>query len=301
MIGEGLLAEKIAKIREDFLYIPVKTRTYPDGELCPRVMISSKDEIKEKDVIVISQFVEGENINSYLIRLLLTLFNIQNLNPATITAVIPYYVYARQDGIFRLGETLSSMFVSQTIEKINVDRVILVTPHFHHKINIKEFFSSIQTDIISGIKILGQYLAKNGKHSDSIIAAPDEGARIWAEELARELGVTDVFAFTKERDRDTGEITQKIPSSIDVKGRHLIIIDDIVSSGRTMVSAAEILKDRGAKGVGFTYVHPVHRLGAVDYMLSIKPEFILTTDTISINNSRIETATIADELKKLIT
>ncbi len=295
-MGEDPLAAAISKVKPNFHFIPVETRVYPDGELCPRLLLTSYEEIKGKDVVMVSQPQGGERVNDYCMRFFLTLDNIQSLNPASLTVIMSYYAYARQDDRFRLGEPISSMFVSKTIENCNVDRVIVVTPHFDRKIDIKAFFPRVRVEIVSGIKSLGRYLTQKGTFSDYIVAAPDEGASEYAKELAREIGASKTFIFTKKRDRDTGEIIQSLPSTVDVKEQHIIIVDDIVSSGSTMINAARILIDSGAQGVGFAYVHALQKPEAVERMFSVNPEFIITTNTINVNDNRLEIASIVDEI-----
>ncbi len=108
----------------------------------------------------------------------------------------------------------------------------------------------------------------------------------WAKEFASTLGVTDITYLLKKRDRDTGEIVQSLPDdSTDIKGKTMLLIDDIVSTGSTMYKAARIFLDQGASQVGFCYVHAVHSTPeSVKRLKSLEPVVLLTTNSILIGS-----------------
>jgi ribose-phosphate pyrophosphokinase len=105
----------------------------------------------------------------------------------------------------------------------------------------------------------------------------------------------------KERDVNTGEITQKVVQDVDLRGKSVLLVDDIVSTGKTTARAANMLRKKmGAKKVAFTYVHPVHSPGAIDLLKRESPLFIVTTDTIETSIKGIEVASVAGTISEKI-
>jgi ribose-phosphate pyrophosphokinase len=119
--------------------------------------------------------------------------------------------------------------------------------------------------------------------------------------MASIIGSDTASALEKERNVDTGEIKQKLVNEVDVRGRNILIVDDIVSTGKTIAQAANMLKkEKGAKKVAFAYVHPVHSPGAVELMRKTSPIFIATTDTIDNSAKGIEVVSVAGAVAKKI-
>ncbi len=282
-------------------YVPISVRVFPDGEVNPRILLedvlSSKDEsiLTHADIILAAWWEPNSlPINSYLVSILYSLKHLNNrYRPNSLTLVLPYHVYARQDKEFRTGEVVSSKVLSSLLEDCGLTHFVTVTSHLARDIPLSRLFKNVKTLEVSGVKVLASEVKKRVNEGKlqlslekSVVVAPDNNALGWAKEFASTLGVTDITYLLKKRDRDTGEIVQSLPDdSTDIKGKTMLLIDDIVSTGSTMYKAARIFLDQGASQVGFCYVHAVHSTPeSVKRLKSLEPVVLLTTNSILIGS-----------------
>ncbi len=291
--------------------IRIEDRVFPDGELNPRIVLENGSSIENDHIVLYFPKKSSESPNDYLLRLFLLIDTVKKLKASEITAIIPYFPYARQDKVFRPGEPLSAKVVAKILENLGINRIITVTPHIQRIKDFSIWFEHAEVKELSGIKVLATWIKDNVKlDKNTLFVAPDWEAAKWAREMATLLGYSEehVGRIAKERDVNTGEIQQKIidvPKWVNTDTK-VVIVDDIVSSGKTMVNAAKLLQtEKGIKNFIFSYVHPVHSPGAIDLLLSLKPQTIVCTDTILLENAspRIKQASIlpfiSSELAKL--
>jgi ribose-phosphate pyrophosphokinase len=235
-------------------------------------------------------------------RSFLTLSTLKRYEAKRLMAVFPYFAYARQDNEFRLGEPVSCGIVGKMFEDAGVTDFITVTSHVHRITGLEKWFPGIKAYDVSGIAALAESVRNRVKSpEDFVVFAPDSEGLAWAKEMASLIGSPQASAFKKERNVDTGEISQKIVEDIDVKGKTILLVDDIVSTGKTTARAADILKKKmGAKKVAFTYVHAVHSPGASDLLRKESPLFTITTDTIETSAKGVEVASVAKVISEKI-
>jgi len=277
--------------------IPIARRTFPDGELQPRLMVDEQISLKGETVILAMRMKAAScRPNDYLVEYLLTLRNLKKeMQADRVIAVIPYFPYARQDEIFRPGEPLSSKYVAEMLEAMGADAVVSVTVHLHRLKSFSDIFDRILGVNVSGIPSLAREASKFDL-KDPLIIGPDEEAIIWAEEFAKHVGARDYTSFIKERDRETGEIKMTV-REFDLTGRDVVVVDDIVSTGGTMASAIAAAKRMGASRVFSAFVHPVLAEGALDKILGAGGDVVIAGDTLEWLGSR---ATVVPELGKTI-
>jgi ribose-phosphate pyrophosphokinase len=208
-----------------------------------------------------------------------------------VCAVIPYLGYARQDRAFLEGEVVSIDLVAKLFETVGVEHIITVDIHSQLAMS---YFASIQN--VSSVPLLANYASKM-KLRNPIAVSPDAGGTSRAKEFARLLDI-DVIVLKKSRHRVTGEVTIDEKLHMDLSKRDAIVIDDIISSGGSIIKAAEVLHK---KGVGRIYAMCAHALLIRDAAQKIKSagvQDIISTNSVPGEYSKVELSTeIASALK----
>jgi ribose-phosphate pyrophosphokinase len=199
-----------------------------------------------------------------------------------ICAVIPYLGYARQDRAFLDGEVVSISLVAKLFESVRLKHIITVDIHSELAMS---YFGSIQN--VSSVPLLADYASKMRLH-DPIAVSPDAGGTNRAKEFARHLDIDDVLVLKKSRHRVTGDVTVEERLDIDISKRDAIVIDDIISSGGSLIKAAEVLNK---KGVGKIYAMCAHALLINDAAQKIKSagvEDIVSTNSVPSQYSKVD-------------
>jgi ribose-phosphate pyrophosphokinase len=280
-----ILGFKIGKLLKAKV-VPLDFKRFPDGEAYIRI----DGDIQDEHVAVIQSTFPTD---PHLIELFLLLDTIKDLNASKITAIVPYLAYARQDKRFRPGEAISIKTIIRLIEKIDVDE--LYTINIHEDAILSGFKMPIAN--LSAMNAIGAYL-RNLDLKDPYIVSPDQGAEFLAKEVAETLSA-DVSTCFKKRDRITGEIETE-PVKLDVKGRDTVIVDDIISTGGTIVNAAKMLKAQGARRVFVGAAHALLIQNARTRIMQAQVEEIIGTDTVLNEVSKISVAPlIANTLTKI--
>jgi ribose-phosphate pyrophosphokinase len=275
------LAAKIAKELECPL-IPIETKRFPDGERYIRI----KGKVNEEVTVVQSTgYPQDEN----LIELFLILKNLKSMGVKRIKVVIPYFGYGRQERRFKSGEAVSAVIIADLLEAAGADEIFCINLH---EDNIKEFFQ-IPVHNLSAMQPIAKYVRDN--LNDPVIVAPDKGALGFAKEIAEILGCEYDYL---EKTRLSPEVVETKPKNLDVKGKEAVIIDDIISTGGTIVNATKILKEHGATKVVVSCVHPVLVEDALLKLFAADVDDVIATDTLRSDVSIISVAQIvADAIK----
>jgi len=263
----------------------VEKRVFPDGEVCPRIIGNI-----DGHAIIADRMKLPMSPNRYLVELLLTIKNLRQMGVETIDVVMPYFVYSRQDKIFRSGEPFSARYVLELIKSAGARNFFTVSSHTqrdNHMFNL----GGIDVYNINGFDAVARYISGLDL-KDPVVAGSDLSVKGSIRQMARSIDA-GCIAFSKERDLRTGEI--KLKWSFDISGRDIIIADDIVSSGHTMVSSIEIAKDSGAAKVYCFAIHAVSAEG-ID-LVSSKADKFVSTDTI--DNPTAEISVIKDVAEKI--
>ena len=258
----------------------VEIRRFIDGECYVRV----KSDLKGEDVIIVQNTYPDENI----IETILLKSAVKDMEPKSITLVIPYLGYARQDRKFQDGEAVSAKALARILS-IDVDLVITVDPHKNY---IVDFFET-EASFCSAVPEIAKYLLP--KDID-VVLAPDKGAVERAEEAAKILGCESDFL---EKKRISDEIVEMKPKEIEVKNKTVAIVDDIISTGGTMAKAVEEIRKQGAKDVYVACTHGLFIGNAIDKINRAGATEIISTDTIENAYSKVKVAPqIAKTLKE---
>jgi len=279
------LAARIAK-HLDAQLMTAELRVFSDGE--SKIKIGSK--AAGNCIIVQSAHPPAD---THLMQILMMAKKCADSGAQDVCAVIPYLAYARQDRAFLEGEVVSIALVAKLLEAAGIRHVITVD--VHSQLAMSHFTIGIQN--VSSIPLLANYASTRMKLQQPITVSPDAGGSDRAREFAKHLK-TDMMALKKSRDRSTGEVTVDGKLDIDVTGRDVILVDDMISSGSSIVKAAEVLRKKGA---GKVYAMCAHALLIGDAAHRIKAagvQDIIATNSVPGEYSKVDMSpAIADALK----
>ncbi len=269
------LSKKIAKFLKSKL-VNSSIRKFSDGE----IYIEINENIRGNSIFIMQSVSSPANDN--LMELLLCIDALKRSSAKNITAVIPYFGYARQDRKVVPRTSISAKLVSNLITKAGADRVVTVDLHAGQ---IQGFFD-IPVDNLFSTPIFARHAKKKIKSKNLICVAPDVGGTERARALGKLLNVG--LAIVDKRRPKPGQ-SQVMNVIGNVKDKTCIIVDDIIDSGGTIINAAKALKDRGAKEV---YVYITHGVLTGEAIKKIKTSVIknlVITDTID-NLEKVKSA-----------
>ena len=244
------LADRVAKGLGAHL-VATELRVFSDGESKIKI-----DKMGKNCVIVQSTYPPAD---THLMQALMMAIKCAD-GAHDVCAVIPYLAYARQDRAFLAGEVVSIALVAKLLQSAGVRHVITVD--IHSKLAMSHF-ASVQN--VSSIPLLAEY-ASRMMLCRPIAVSPDAGGADRAKEFAKHSKI-DALVLKKSRDRTTGEVKVDEKLDIDVSGRDALIVDDMISSGGSIVKAAEVLHNKGA---GKVYAMCAHALLIGDAAQKIK-------------------------------
>jgi ribose-phosphate pyrophosphokinase len=235
-------AKEVAK-NLDINVSNANVKKFSDGE----ISIQIEESVRGKDVFIIQPTSAPANAN--LMELLIMTDGLKRSSANSITAVIPYFGYARQDRKAAPRVPITAKLVANLIETAGINRVITMDLHAGQ---IQGFFD-IPVDNLYGSIIFRDYI-KNKNFKNPIIASPDIGGVARARYFADKLGLDMVIVDKKREQANESEVMNIIG---DVTGKDVILIDDMVDTAGTMVKAASVLKSKGATSVMACATHPV--------------------------------------------
>ncbi len=234
------LAERIAT----GIGVPVTDsgiRSFSDTEITAKI----GDSMRGHDVFVVQP--TSPPVNEHLMELFILLDALRRASAGRVTAVVPYYAYARKERKSQPREPISAKLIANFIQIAGADRLLLLDLH----VDAIEGFFDVPTDHLTARKILAGHLVEQGLHRCAVVA-PDAGGAKRAESMATLLGAPTVFVY-KGRPRD--EVSEVLEVAGDVEGRDCVVVDDMVTTGGTLIAVADSLKRRGARRVVAAVTH----------------------------------------------
>lgn len=278
MIFAGNSNRPLAQRIVDRLRIPLgkaQVGRFSDGE----VAVEIDENVRGKDVFILQSTCAPTNDN--LLELLIMADAVKRASAGRITAVIPYYGYARQDRRPRSARVpISAKVVADVITAAGFHRVLTVDLHADQ---IQGFFNMPVDNVYGSPVLVADALARNlgggnGIADDLVVVSPDVGGVVRARAIAKQLDDADLAIIDKRRPRANEAQVMHIIG--DVEGRPCVIVDDIVDTAGTLCKAAEALKSCGATHVSAYCTHPVLSGGAVARVKQSALDELVVTDTI---------------------
>ena len=269
------LSQKISKFLKNRL-VNSNIRKFADGE----IYIEINENIRGNSIFLIQSVSSPANDN--LMELLLCIDALKRSSAKNITAVIPYFGYARQDRKVVPRTSISAKLVSNLIAKAGADRVVTVDLHSGQ---IQGFFD-IPVDNLFATPIFARHIKKKLKKNNIICVAPDVGGTARARALGKLLNVDLAIVDKRRPAPGKSEVMNVIGN---VKNKTCILVDDIIDSGGTIVNAASELKKRGAKDVHVYVTHGVLSGNAVEKIKKSSIKNLVVTDTID-NSMKVKKA-----------
>jgi ribose-phosphate pyrophosphokinase len=261
------LAGRIAETLDVPLTDP-RLRRFADGEINVKI----EDSMRGHDVFVIQP--TSPPVNEHLMELFIILDALRRASAGRVTAVIPYYGYARKERKTQPREPISAKLIANFITLAGADRLLLFDLHAEA---IEGFFD-VPTDHLSPHRIFAEYL-KTLKLQKLTIVAPDAGGGRRAEAVANDMNAPIAFGYKRRPEDDQSEV---IAVSGDVKGRDCVVVEDIITTGGTVAKLAVALRAQGANKVLIAATHPVLTGDAVDRLRKADVEEVIVTDTVPI-------------------
>ena len=272
------LGEKIAEL-SGLERVNVAYKVFPDGENYIRL----EGSVQKAHVAIVQTTSAPQDTN--LMQLAFIAAAAKRNGARKITAVIPYLAYARQDKIFLQGENANIETVAAMLNTAGVDEMITVNVHAEGAL-ARFSFPALN---LTAIPLLAEHFVRRG-FKGAFALAPDKGAMYIAEQAQQVLG-GGAGHLEKQRDRQTGQTIQT-GGSLDVKGQIVIIFDDIISTGGTVVGAARILLEQGATQVFAACVHPLLIGDAEKRILDAGVKEIVGTDSVPRRASKVSLASL---------
>jgi len=279
--GQPEIGKQLAEILSAN-HISVKAKYFPDGE---RDLILSSEKCDEKTIIVQS-IIPPQDFN--LISLLQLAYTAEEFGAKDITLVTPYLAYSAKDRRQLPGEVVSIFNIFKMLQATPAKRLIVVDIHNPEVLAGKEMFFKN----ISAMPAFGEYYKKMNLESP-LVLAPDKGAKERVSQIGKILNAETDF-FEKKRDPITGE-TQTIPHKVNVKDRDVIIADEVIRSGGTIVKAIKALLTMDVGRIFVAATHLTLVSNADEKIIDAGAEELISTDSLPSDYSAIKIAPLIKE------
>ena len=281
--ASSILAKNIAR-KLKAPYIKTEKKVFPDGE--SKIAIK---QIPKKSIVIVVQSTYPP-VDSNLLELLSIVSKVQKFS-SKVYAVIPYMGYARQDREFLGGEIITIGVIGRLLKGVGVKKVLTVD--IHSKLALKEL--KISSENVSAMEVLVKHFQKM-RIKDPLVVSPDLGGQERAKKFANLLK-TDFIALKKHRDRSTGKVNI-LSGKVDVKDRDLILVDDMISTGGSIVKATEFLKKQKCKRVFVACTHALLVNNAAKRIKNAGVSKIISTNTIPGESAKVDVSrVISDALR----
>ncbi len=286
------LAKSIGKLLKHDVHEPISV--FADGET--RVMISQN--MRRRHVFIIQS--TSPPVNDNIMELMLMADAARRASASEITAVIPYFGYARQDRKEKSRVPISASMVASTLEHAGINSILTVDIHSEQQ---EGSINSPWDNVYASYSLLP--VIKSRKLKNLVVASPDKGGVVRATGYANLLKAKGIVIVYKERDINLNDVSSTLTMVGDVRGKDVLIVDDMISTGGTLLNAADFIKFRGAKSVRAAVTHGLFIGDALSKINESSIDEVIVTDTIIqrkeiMDNSKIKIVSVAPLLAEAI-
>ncbi len=259
----------------------VQRHRFPDGEIKLRL----PPKLPARLVVYRSL----DNPNEKLVELLLLAQTARQLGAQHLTLVAPYMAYMRQDMAFTPGEAISQRIIGQFLSTM-VQAIVSVDPHLHRVATLQELIPGADAVVLTGAEVLADLIVQ--KRPNALLVGPDAESEQWITQAANRHGL-DHLVCTKVRSGDRNVAVALPPG--DIRGRAVVILDDMASTGHTIAAAARLLRDAGAASIDAAVTHALFTPQAMELMGSSGIGEVWSTDCIAHASNAVHMAPLLAE------
>ncbi len=275
------LAKKIAALIKK-PYSELLVEKFPDNELNLRFKI----DVKNKKVVLVQSFYG--DINDLIVEVLFAADTARDLKAKSVSLVAPYFPYLRHDERFNPGEAVSLRVIADIINKF-FDEIFIIDPHLHREKTLGHIFK-INAHKLSACSLIADYI-KN-KNKNPVIIGPDWESYKWAEKVA---SYCNCKSYILEKKRiSSRKVVIKFNKKVDLKDKNIVIVDDIISTGHTILQAEKHLRKFGVKTITCICIHGIFSENALQKLNNAKIN-VISTNTIPSVKSKIDVTDIIAE------
>jgi ribose-phosphate pyrophosphokinase len=264
--------------------IEPELKIFSDGESKLRIPF-----VKDKHCIIVQSLYPPPD--RHIMQLLMLIHKCKKDHASQITLIIPYMAYARQDKAFLEGEIISIEVIARLIEKFGADEVITVD--IHNEVSLSYF--SIKIKNVTAIPLLADYIKNKASLEKSFIISPDAGGIQRAEKFAQLLSLP-ILCLKKKRDRKTGYVSINENIGMEVGGMNAILIDDMISTGGSIVKACEVLKKQKIGNITVLCTHAILVNDAFERIITSGVKEIISTNSIPSICSKVDLSLILSNM-----
>jgi ribose-phosphate pyrophosphokinase len=276
------IAKQIAK-KAKRKYSDLFVEKFPDNELHIKFKAHL---IKNKRVILVQSFYD--DIDSCIMEVMFAAKTAKDLGASSVTLMAPYFPYMRQDKMFDYGEVVSVHVLGEILNNI-IDEVYILDPHLHREKNLGHIFSIPAHRLTANI-LNAEYIKKNIKNA--LIVGPDWESYKWAKRTAEIIGCESTILL---KDRHSArKVDVKFQEKVDVKGKNIILVDDMISTGNTLIKTIKALKRLGVTKVTCIAVHGIFTENALEKLLKTGAK-VVTSNSIPNKVGKIDVSILFAE------
>ena len=278
------LAKRIAR-RLKAVYVKTESRVFPDGES----KITIKKIPKQSIVLVVQS--TSPPVDTNLLHLLSVISKVRKYS-SRIYAVMPYIGYARQDREFLEGEVITISVIGQMLRSVGTKKVITIDIHSTNALRELKMANNGWPENVTAVFELVKYFKKL-RITNPLVVSPDSGGKQRAKEFANLLG-TDFLYLEKNRNKKTGQVNI-LTSKVSVKNRNIILVDDMISTGGSIIKSTQFLKKQKCKRIFVACTHALLVNDAEKRIRNAGVSQIISTNTIPRKTSKVDVSKIIAE------